>query len=80
MTSPKEDGGLGIQDSHLMNVTLLGKLVSSQITNKDSLWVKMLANNRIFDDEIWDINHAISNIHSLHQDMIVFYSDLIFVY
>lgn len=42
VTSPRRYGGLGIRDTRLTNLPLLGKLVWSLLHEKNKLWVQVL--------------------------------------
>lgn len=47
LTTPTKVGGLGIRDTRLVNVALLGKLVWSLLHDQDKLWVQVLTHKYI---------------------------------
>lgn len=53
LTTPKNFGGLGIRDTRLTNLALLGKLVWSLLHERDKLWVQIITHKYIH-GSIWN--------------------------
>lgn len=47
VTTPRNLGGLGVRDTRLSNLALLGKLVWSKLHERDKLWVQVLTHKYV---------------------------------
>lgn len=53
MILPKKFGGMGIRDTRLTNLALVGKLIRSILHEQDKLWVQVLTHRYLRQDSLW---------------------------
>nr|GEW52162.1 hypothetical protein [Tanacetum cinerariifolium] len=55
ITLPKHEGGLGIQNLEVFNLTLMTTHIWNIVSNKESLWVRWIHTYKIRDRTLWHI-------------------------
>ena len=61
--APKKEGGLGVRDPHLVNLSLIAKLIWRFVTTGDSVWGALLRAKYLRKSSFWDSNIPYNSSH-----------------
>lgn len=57
MTSPRRFGGMGIRDTKMANIAMVGKLIWNLLHDKHKLWVQVLSHKYLANGSVWNAPH-----------------------